>query len=267
MVSNKPTFFIITPSYNQGHFIKQTLESLLNQKGVLIKSLVMDGGSSDKTVSYLKKFGKKIEWISKKDRGQSDALNQGFKRVLKSVATKDRSKTYVSYLNSDDYLLPNSLKVVADTFAANPQATWLMGDCLIVNQDGERIQEPIRLYKKLWRQFLSWNTLLILNPIPQPAVFWKLSHLSKIGLFNDRLHYTMDYEYWLRSWQEAGPPLLLSQPLSAFRIHGGAKSTSGFASQFAEQYQVASQLTQNKLLLSLQKLHNQLIIFCYNFVK
>jgi glycosyltransferase involved in cell wall biosynthesis len=258
-------FIIITPSYNQAHFLQQTLDSVLSQPEVL-KHYVMDGGSTDNSVAVLKKYkDSRLEWQSKPDKGQTDAINKGIQKILDNDSLSD--DTIVAYLNSDDYYLPDVLAAVADQFAQNPGKEWLVGDAIIVDQDNNPIQEPIRWYKKLWRSFLSQTTLGILNPIPQPAVFIKLSAIKKVGLFATALHYVMDYEYWLRLFEVVGAPICINQPLAAFRIHDQSKGGTGFIDQFHEQYQVAQQFIKNPLVLWLQAVHNLVIITVYRLIK
>jgi len=261
-----PRFFIVTPSYNQGHFLGQAIDSIFDQANVNVELIVMDGGSTDSTLKVLKKYDKypNFHCVSEKDKGQSDALNKGIEAIAK---LNPRPTDIFAFLNSDDYYLPNSLLQVAKIFSENPSITWLVGDAVIVNEHGQEIQSLIRAYKKFWRLFLSANLLSILNPIPQPATFIRYSALIKTGLFNQNLRYTMDYEYWHRLFQTVGNPITISNPLAAFRIHGQSKGGSQFEKQFAEELQVASQYTTNSALLFLHKLHNQLINGVYSFIK
>lgn len=264
--TDPPRFFIVTPSFNQGHFIEQTITSILDQPNVNVELIVMDGGSTDSTLKVLKKYHKhfNFHWVSENDKGQSDALNKGIKAIAK---LNPKPTDIFAFLNSDDYYLPSSLSQVAKIFSQNSNSTWLVGDAVIVNEHGQEIQTLIRAYKKFWRLILSAHLLSILNPIPQPATFIRYSALIKTGLFNQNLRYTMDYEYWHRLFQSVGKPITASFPLSAFRIHGQSKGGSQFEKQFAEELQVASQYTTNSALLFLHKLHNQLINGVYSFIK
>ncbi|MCA9373061.1 glycosyltransferase [Candidatus Woesebacteria bacterium] len=263
---NKPRFFIVTPSFNQAQFIEQTIVSILNQEECYVTLLVMDGGSSDSTRTILKKFGKEPNffWVSEKDEGQSDALNKGIKAIKKH---KPKSIDIFAYLNSDDYYLPHALVEVVRGFTQHPRANWLVADAIIVNEHGAEIQRPIRMYKRFWRKLLSAPVLSILNPIPQPATFIRYSALQKTGLFNQKLRYTMDYEYWHRLFQSVGRPLVISLPLAAFRIHEASKGGSQFKKQFTEELEVSQQFTNNSTLLSLHKLHNLLITGIYKIIK
>ena len=124
----------------------------------------------------------------------------------------------------------------------------------------------------MWRFFLTntWSGfffLSILNPIPQPAVFIRAEAVTEVGLFSEQLKYVMDYEYWLRLFRIFGPPIVLSQPLAAFRIHADSKGSTNFSAQFVEEYQIAKQFTNNWLALLMHWLHNQLILYVYRLIK
>lgn len=248
---------IIIPSYNQGKFIKQTIDSILNQTYKNVEVLVIDGQSSDSTIEVLKTYGNQIFWISEKDNGQTDAINKGIKLAKGEVIT---------YLNSDDYYLDGTLENIVNHFIENKNTLWITGDYIIVDEKGNEIQSLIAKYKKILRKFLSLNLLSILNPINQPSTFLTKKLIDKIGYFNDDLKYTMDYDYWLRAIKE-NKPMVLDQKFSAFRIHNNSKGGSMFINQFEEEMNVAEHYSRNILLLTLHKLHNFLIIFVYKLIK
>lgn len=288
----KPLFLIVTPSYNQSQFIQQTIDSVLSQTKVSVEYVVMDGGSTDDTVSILKKYGKQLRWISEKDKGQTDAINKGMGVVKRFqipdssvIRSKDLHKSqntirstssgehhqpqiFFAYINSDDYYLhPEVFSTVAQEFANHPDKQWVVGDAVIVDEKGKRIQSLIQFYKKLIRSiFPSW-ILFVLNPYPQPATFVRWSAVQDIGTFNEDLRYTMDYEYWLRLRKAFGEPIILHRELSAFRIHGLSKGGSQFDSQFAEELTVAKQFTRNPVALLLHRMHNWLILTVYSGIK
>lgn len=260
-----PQFLIVTPSFNQAHFIDQTIKSVLTQSGSDVQYWVMDGKSTDQTKEVLKQYGKKIQWLSEKDKGQTDAINKGIAKFLQKYA--NQKDTFFAYINSDDYYLPNVFDRVADAFTAHPEAMWIVGDCQIIDARNKEIHRPIRIYKKVLRWFYQPWLLSIINPIPQPAVFIRWSAVQTVGKFDEQLRYTMDYEYWLRLQQQVGAPLMLEETLAAFRIHGESKGGSAFIKQFDEQYQVAQRYTKNGLLLLLHRLHNGLIKTIYEVIK
>lgn len=261
-------FIIVTPSYNQRQFIAQTITSVASQRGS-VQHWVIDGNSSDGTIALLKKQSHpQFHWLSERDQGQSDALNKGLKKAgVFSLTRAQAQQTIVAYLNSDDYYLPNAFEEVEQLFKKNPRKNWLIGDCLIVDGQGHPIQKWVRLYKLLWRWLLCWPVLLVLNPIPQPAVFIRATALQAVGPFSTNLSYVMDYEYWLRLWQYSGRPLISQLTLAAFRIHKSSKGGSQYRTQFREECEVAQQFTSSRILRSLHTLHSKLILTVYDLVK
>lgn len=256
-------FSIVTPSFNQARFISQTINSVINQTGDFdIEYYVYDGGSTDGTVDILEDTEIKLinnprikfYWQSKKDKGQSDAINQAL-----SKATGD----IFAYINSDDYYEPNVFQRIAQNIKDN---SWITGYSHIVNVKNELIQKPITLYKNFWLDRYSTKTLLILNYISQPSTFFKRELFTKFGPFDENLHLTMDYNFWLnisRKYQ----PKILKQYISNFRIHSNSKGKIRFIKQFSEDYATAKKYTNNTLILFLHRLHNQLILFIYKLIK
>jgi glycosyltransferase involved in cell wall biosynthesis len=261
-------FVIITPSYNQKRFLSQTLKSIESQ-GVKTHHWVFDGGSTDGSKELLQKEGKRIFFESKKDNGQADAINKGIKKLEKWIKdnNKDPKEVIFAYLNSDDYYLPNALEKIETEFENNKSTKWVVGDCVIVNEDNEEIQKPIRLYKYFWRWFISKPVLGVLNPIPQPGVFIRSSEILKNGFFNETLTYVMDYEYWFKLFSKIGKPEVIFDAVAAFRIHETSKGTGGFEEQFEEQYEIAKSFVKSKILLNLQLFHNAIIIHSYRILK
>jgi glycosyltransferase involved in cell wall biosynthesis len=257
-------FFVVTPSYNQGHFLAQTIESIL-QQNANAKYWVIDGKSNDNSMTVLKKYTTQLSWVSEKDHGQTDAINKGMRKFSKEKTGK--GQTFFAYINSDDYYLPGAFQKVEKAFHAHPEKMWLVGDCQIVDEKGIRIHQPIGIYKKILRQVYQPWMLYILNPFPQPAVFIRWEAVKKVGEFNQQLRYTMDYEYWLRLQAAFGAPLSLIDELAAFRVHGASKGGSQFLKQFDEQYQTAHHFTQNPILLFLHHVHNWMTKGVYSLIK
>lgn len=262
-------FFIVTPSYNQRRFLKQTAESVLSQKGDFrITYWVFDGGSTDGSQELLKFFDNKLHWQSKKDKGQTAAINKGIRQLKLWLKAnhKNPHKVIFAYLNSDDYYLPGTFQFVQKLFGRTNQS-WLVGDCVIVNENGAEIQTLVRRYKQFWRFWLSKQLLGVLNPVPQPGVFIKASEILKIGLFDESLRYVMDYDYWFRLFEHAGRPLVTSRALAVFRIHAFSKGSSQFGPQFSEELMVARKYILNSVLLTVHALHNVLINSVYRITK
>ncbi len=258
MKLQNPTLSVITPSFNQGHFIKQTIDSVLGQSHAPLEYIVMDGQSQDTTVSILKTYAKRLSWTSEKDRGQTHAINKGLAQCRGDI---------VCYINSDDYFLPDAFKTVLTFFRSHPDENWVVGDAVIVNETGKEIQGYVRWYKKLIREFLPSFLLYILNPYPQPSVFIKKSALKQIGLFDESLRFTMDYDCWLKLYRQFGAPSILSTSLSAFRIHSTSKGSLSYKKQFSEELSVLERYSANPVVIGLHKLHNQCILWSYALIK
>lgn len=256
-------FSIVTPSFNQGQFISQTIDSVISQKGEFdIEYFVMDGGSSDNTVYILKKYSLQLKnnprikfyWQSQKDKGQSDAINQAFAKVTGDI---------FAYINSDDYYEPDTFQKVAAAFIKNPKKHWLTGYNHIVNENNQIIQQPITSYKNFWLNHYSYQTLLILNYISQPSTFFKKEVFRPL---DEKLHLAMDYDFWLEIGKKR-QPIVLKKYLSNFRIHSTSKGKTNFRKQFAEDFSTVQKYTHNHNALSLHKIHNYLILFVYQIIK
>ena len=225
-----PKISIITPSYNQLSFLKETIESIHSQKvNAEIEHIIVDGGSMDGTVEYLKTLGDQVVWWSGKDKGQADAVNKGI-----GMATGE----IIGWLNSDDLYLPGTLQAVTDYFSQHPDCRWLYGRCKIIDKDGKERWKWITGYKNSRLRKFTLDKLLRENFISQPAVFFRKSLFEQAGLLDLSLHYAMDYDLWLR-FAKITPAGVINRELSAFRRHGTSKSETGFRDQFFEQYAVA----------------------------
>src|SRR5688500_5578389 len=150
-----PRITIVTPSYNQGRFLEQTIRSVLDQGYPNLEYIIVDGASTDDSVQIIRRYEKHLAWwVSEKDKGQSDALNKGFNR-----ATGD----LFGFINSDDYLYPGSLDAVARAYQQGHE--WLLGWVMRVEQDGgewPQLPDPLT-------DAADW---LVVNPIPQQGSFW-----------------------------------------------------------------------------------------------
>lgn len=259
--SNIPTIRLVTPSYNQAKFIRQTVDSVLGQNDPSMEYWVIDGRSTDETKSILKGYGTAIHWISERDRGQADAIDKGLLKMWSEINDDD----IFAYINSDDYYLTDAFETVRQTFLRFPNTMWIVGDAVIVDERGDEIQSLIRIYKKLLRLFPS--SLNFTNPYPQPSVFIKAKALRRVGLFSRHLHYVMDYDYWLRLYQAYGSPVMVSKALSAFRIHSQSKGRKSFRDQFAEEYRVNCHYVKSPILRMLHLLHTKLVVWVYTFIK
>jgi glycosyltransferase involved in cell wall biosynthesis len=202
---------IITPSFNQGRFIEETILSVLEQNYDPLEYIVIDGGSNDGTLEIIKKYeGRLAYWSSEKDHGQAHALNKGLDR-----ATGD----LVAYLNSDDLYLPGAFRKVVDYFKTHPQCQWLCGDTLMFGAESELTRVISAEVPKSAGQALSWA-----YTAPQPGMFWKRELLD--GGFEERWRYCFDHELYVRLLIEGYTCEHLDQTIAAYRLHPGSKTVA-----------------------------------------
>ena len=204
------TFSIVTPSYNQGRYIRATIESVLSQKLPGLQYLVMDGGSTDKTLDVLRSFDGRIGWLSEPDNGTADAINKGFKSVEGDI---------LAWLNSDDIYYEGALVAVQEFLAANPNVDVVYGDADHIDENGTFIdQYPTEPW--------SWERFCETCYISQPAAFFRRRAVEEFGGLDTRYPHCVDYELWLR-WSKAGATFQhLPKKLAATRLHPEAKTVA-----------------------------------------
>ena len=204
-----PTLSIVTPTLNQGDFIQATIASVLGQAYPALDYLIKDGGSIDQTLSILAGYETRLRWTTGPDRGQSAAINQGWKLSRGDI---------IAWINSDDIYYPGALLQVGEFFMHHPEIDLLYGDCDYIDEQGTVLGSyPTRPYDYLT---LVQDTH---NYLPQPAVFMRRPLLDQIGCLDESLHYVMDFDYWLRAGLQHRIGYLPVR-LAALRIHQSAKS-------------------------------------------
>jgi glycosyltransferase involved in cell wall biosynthesis len=252
-----PSISVVTPTYNQARFIPQTVESVLEQGYPDLEHLVIDGLSTDNTLEVLTPYKEHLTVVSEADSGQTEAINKGLRRAKNDI---------ICWLNSDDYLLPGALLAVGEFFAAHPDVAWVTGDGVIVDVEGRPIQSAVRTYKQVLRRFPPSVYLGLANGIVQPATFWRREVHDLLGFLDEDLHYTMDYDWWLRL-RDLGRPGKIARPLAGFRIHDASKSGSLFQQMLEEDYQTFRKHTRSWTLAAAHKAHNNLILAAYKRIK
>src|SRR5215467_7735563 len=169
---------IVTPSFNQGRFLEETILSVLNQGYKPLEYIVIDGGSNDESVSIIRRYEDKLAyWKSEKDRGQVHAINKGLEKATGDI---------VAFINSDDVYLPGALAAVADYFERQPAAEWICGDTILFG-DGHRTWLAVADVPKSAAHCLCWA-----YTAAQPGMFWRRRLMD--GGFREDWPYDFDHE-------------------------------------------------------------------------
>lgn len=221
-----PLISIITPSFNQGRFIHVTLDSVLAKQDYRnFEHIIFDGGSMDNTLDILKKYKSlypnKLNYNSEPDKGQSNAINKGFKIAKGEI---------IGWINSDDYYEDNIFQFVIDFFSENPAIDMIYGGCNRVDEYGKFIEKFEDGYGfKICRvtNYNEFNYDILLNTysglIPQQSVFFRKRILDTVGYLDESYEFTMDYEYWLRIGSSCKIKRV-NKVLANFRTHKAAKT-------------------------------------------
>lgn len=194
-------FSIVTPSYNQGRFLPDCVDSVLAQKGVTFEHIVVDAGSTDDTLSVLEAYPH-LKWTSEKDDGMSDGINKGFLRAKGDL---------VMWLNCDDYLLPGALAKVMEFADREPGSDIIHGDCIFVDEDKSLIR------RKYDTTLDEWDLLFVGCCIPSTATFYRRGIIEAGHMLDVGYHNCMDWEYYLRLTRLGFRFGYIRQALACFR--------------------------------------------------
>lgn len=242
---------VITVVKNGAAYIKDTLDSVLSQSWQDIEHIVIDGGSTDETLSIVTTATRHSPYLhveSAPDKGISDAMNKGL-----AFATGD----VVCWLHADDFFAgTHVLEAVVQKFDENPEADWLTGGMLQVDAAGQTIRAfSVRSWSR--RRLLRGNTLF------HPATFIRRRVLEILGGFDSSLRYAMDYDLWLRL-AERSDPVLINASLACFRVHSGSLSVSQVDAAFREEYAVRCRYLQGRPVQQMLHLLYYIIKFLPN---
>lgn len=212
-----PKISIVTPSYNQGGFIEETIRSVLLQGYPNLEYIIIDGGSMDQSVEIIKKYEKWLTyWVSEKDNGQASAINKGL-----HLSTGE----LVAWINSDDLYVPSALSNAAKYLGAGTvDHIWLCGACQYFDETGY-----VAVYYPVVPALQEWMLRFDCPrdySFPQPSVFWNRVVFEKIGFLNEGYHYSFDHDYWLRIRLAGQEPLSIRDVVSNFRLHEQSKTVS-----------------------------------------
>jgi glycosyltransferase involved in cell wall biosynthesis len=210
-VQGLSTISIVTPSFNQAEFLELTIKSLVEQNYPALEYIIQDGGSEDGTVAVLKKYSNHLShWESKNDKGQAHAINMGFRHATGEI---------MAYLNSDDLLLPGTLRYVAHYFSENPEVDVVYGHRVLIDEKNREVGRWVLPSHD--NRVLSWA-----DYIPQETLFWRRRMWEKAGgNVDESFRFAMDWDLILR-FRDAGARFVrLPRFLGAFRVHSQQKSS------------------------------------------
>jgi glycosyltransferase involved in cell wall biosynthesis len=206
-----PRISIVTPSYNQGQFLEETIRSVLLQGYPDLEYIIMDGGSTDGSVEIIRKYERWLaHWVSEKDAGQSAAINSGLARATGGI---------LAYLNSDDYYLPGALAAAAEALPV--ERGWCAADILFLDETtGER--KPMHaVIPRNWIALIARRR----GWLPQSSTFWTAALWRECGPFDPQMYFSFDWDLYCKFLLKDCLPVYCPKPLSVARRHAAAKST------------------------------------------
>ena len=220
-----PKISIVTPSFNQGEYLEETILSVIGQNYPNLEYIIIDGGSKDNSVEIIKKYEKYLTyWVSENDEGQSDAINKGFK-----IATGD----IFGWLNSDDLYMPNvfnniiSLKPKSSDFLIFGEAIHFRANINSISSFGSNVYNSF-----------STNSLNLAESFIQPSTFWSKSVWIKYGPLKKNLFYTFDWDFFLTLFKYNVEFVYSNKIISLYRLHDKQKTQKFNFIRFNEIYKI-----------------------------
>lgn len=212
-----PKISVITPSFNQGKYLEETIISVINQNYPNLEYIIIDGGSTDNSVEIIRKYENYLTyWVSEKDNGQSNAINKGFKKSTGEI---------ICWLNSDDIFTKNALFEIVKYFEKNEGIDVVNGNLVLINEHSNIISSYFMITPK------KWYAKHGIYYVAQPAMFWKRKVLDKVGLLREDFHASMDRDFLIRIMQNNFSIGHLKKNIAGFRMHEASKSSAGSRSK------------------------------------
>jgi hypothetical protein len=209
---SQPLVTVVTPSFNQGAFIRATIESVLAQDYPHLEYIVVDGASTDQTASVVRDYSSRLTWISEKDRGQAHAINKGFRCAQGQV---------VAWLNSDDLLLPGAIGSAVHALAEAGRVGAVYGEGYLMDEQGRRTGRF-----SATESFNLWKLTYLSDYVLQQSTFFRRTAIEAVGLLDETLHYALDWDLLIKIGNRFGLQFV-PQYWGVLREHPAAKTFSG----------------------------------------
>jgi glycosyltransferase involved in cell wall biosynthesis len=217
VVSSLPKISVVTSNYNYGHFLEETIRSVLLQGYPNLEYIIIDGGSTDNSVEIIKKYEKFINyWVSEPDRGQTDALNKGYQKCTGNI---------FAWLNSDDIYTPTTLWEVAKLYQQGYE--MIAGSCknLFIDRSAEEI---IQSHQYSFSRYLRFWSYPPTGFLPQPSVFITKQITDRCFPLDEELYCAMDHQFFLRALTQKPKIICINQVWSVLKYHGSNKTGSEY---------------------------------------
>ena len=251
MTDPDPLVSIITPSYNQGRYLEATIRSVLEQDYPVIEYIIIDGGSTDESLEIIQRYaGRLAYWESMPDRGQAHAVNKGLQRARGEI---------LGWINSDDVLAPGAVSLAVQTLRSQPGIDVVYGRLARIDAAGRPVPTPV-----LPKDRVEFGPDYVIGEciVNQPGAFWRREIMQQVGWLEERLTYSLDYEYWIRM-ALAGARFRRLEPVVAFfRLSEGSKTVGQTAAMAVEQFQTLAEVLgqldlAQRLCLTEDQIHQQ----------
>jgi glycosyltransferase involved in cell wall biosynthesis len=204
-----PKISVITPSFNQAHFLERTIKSIVDENYPNLEYIIIDAGSTDGSVDIIRKYEKYITyWVSEPDNGQSHAINKGLQRA---------TGEWVAWQNSDDIYYPGVFSAIAKASKSNPDVDLIIGNMNLIDENDKLIRD-MHFVTPTYQAMVAEGMVL-----SNQAAFWRRKVHSDIGWMDESLHLGFDFDWFLRLTKHC-KGYSINQCLGAFRIHGLAKT-------------------------------------------
>lgn len=240
-----PEISVITPSFNQGLFLERTIKSVLDQNYPNLQYMIIDGGSTDDSVSIIKKYESKLSyWVSEPDRGQADAINKGLRRA---------TGEWVAWQNSDDIYYPGVFHQLAKTAGSHPEVDLIIGNIMLIDANNHTLRD-LHYVRPTYNSLVAEGMVLA-----NQAAFWRRSLHNRIGYLDDRKSYSLDYEWFLRLTKVC-KAYHVNRIWGGFRIHEMSKTSSPNRMFVEENHQILRGKKISRRFLYLYRFRRMLLL-------